>query len=167
MPLRAAERSSFPNISWRFSRISIPAAPPKPRRFPMPRLPLTDEQRDAVRASSSRLFIEAAPGAGKTTVAAERYGVLRFTNPGRSRRAITAVSFTRSATGELHRRIRSRWGSSALAWPHGVMTIDAMVLNIVESMLRQGVIHWLGDHTSLKVRDDWRGHHGYRWLRAE
>ncbi|HSH62480.1 MAG TPA: UvrD-helicase domain-containing protein [Acidimicrobiales bacterium] len=132
----------------------------------MPRLPLTDEQNDAVRAGDKRLFIEAAPGAGKTTVAAERYGVLRFTGSERSRLSVTAVSFTRSATSELHRRVRSRWGSSALTWPHSVMTIDMLVCYVVEHLLRSGVIRWPGDHTSLQVLDDWRGHRGYRWLIA-
>src|SRR4051794_39451618 len=107
----------------------------------MPRLPLTDEQKNAVGATAERLFIEAAPGAGKTTVAAERYGVLRFNRFG-AYRSITAVSFTRSATGELQRRVRSRWGSTALSWPHGVLTIDALVCSIVEYLLRQHVIRW-------------------------
>jgi DNA helicase-2/ATP-dependent DNA helicase PcrA len=130
----------------------------------MPRFPLTEEQKTAVRARTDRLFIEAAPGAGKTTVAAERYGVLRFGRASRSSRSITAVSFTRSATGELHHRIRRRWGSSALTWPHGVMTIDTLVCNIVQHLLRQGIVRWPGDHTQLQVLDDWRGHRGYRWL---
>jgi DNA helicase-2/ATP-dependent DNA helicase PcrA len=75
----------------------------------MPRVALTDEQKAAASASDQRLFIEAAPGAGKTTVAAERYGILRYTRPTGSGGSITAVSFTRSATGELFRRIRGRW----------------------------------------------------------
>jgi DNA helicase-2/ATP-dependent DNA helicase PcrA len=132
----------------------------------MPRLPLTEEQKDAVGAPAGRLFIEAAPGAGKTTVAAERFGVLRFNQRSRGAGPIVAVSFTRSATGELHRRVRRRWGSSALSWPHRVMTIDSLVCNIVGHLLREGVIRWPGDHTSLEVLDDWRGHRGYRWLIA-
>ena len=44
----------------------------------MPRLPLTDEQKKASTSRDRRLFIEANPGSGKTTVAAERYGILRF-----------------------------------------------------------------------------------------
>jgi len=132
----------------------------------MPRLPLTNEQNDAARADNNRLFIEAAPGAGKTTVATERYGVLRYTKSNRSRRAITAVSFTRSATGVLYSRVRSRWGSSALSWPHAVMTIDSLVCKIVQHLLHQHVVRWPGDHTSLVVLDSWHGHRGYRWLRS-
>lgn len=132
----------------------------------MPRLSLTDQQKDAVRSQCERLFIEATPGAGKTTVAAERFGVLRFSGTAVRQRSISAVSFTRSATAELHRRVRHRWGSSALTWPHHVTTIDTLICNIVEHLLRQSVIRWPGDHTSLQVLDDWRGHRGYRWLGA-
>jgi DNA helicase-2/ATP-dependent DNA helicase PcrA len=132
----------------------------------MPRVALTDEQKAAASASYQRLFIEAAPGAGKTTAAAERYGILRYTRPMRSRGSITAVSFTRSATSELFRRIRGRWGSTAVIWPHGVMTIDMLICNVVEHLLRRGVIRWPGGHTALDVLDDWRGHRGFRWLGA-
>ncbi len=130
----------------------------------MARLRLTDEQKAAVGAPDQRLFIEAAPGTGKTTVAAERFGVLRFTGPPHPEQSTTAVSFTRSATSELHRRVAVRWGSRALDWPNGVVTIDALICNIVQHLLRAGVIRWPGEHTSLQVLDDWRGHRGYRWL---
>lgn len=132
----------------------------------MPRPPLTDEQTTASTSRERRLFIEANPGSGKTTVAAERYGIIRFAGSGRSAKAVTAVSFTRSATGELTRRVRGRWGTKALAWPHGVMTIDSLVCEVVHHLLQQGCIHWPGDHVSLEVLDDWRGHSGYRWLTA-
>lgn len=130
----------------------------------MPRLPLTEEQRQASTSRHRRLFIEANPGSGKTTVAAERYGILRFDGTPEESRAIMAVSFTRSATSELNRRIRERWGRKATGWPHGVMTIDSLVCDIVHHLLRCGLIRWLGDHRTLQVLDDWRGHQGYRWL---
>ncbi len=132
----------------------------------MPLPQLTDEQLAAVCAGNSRIFIEAAPGAGKTTVAAERYGVLRFNRGGVPRRAIEAVSFTRSATVELRRRVVYRWGSTALNWPNDVQTIDGLVSEILHYLLRQGILHWPADHTELEVLDDWRGHRGYRWLNA-
>lgn len=132
----------------------------------MPRPTLTDEQKTAAGASARRLFIEANPGSGKTTVAAERFGVLRFSRRGASEKSVTAVSFTRSATGELTRRVRGRWGTKALAWPHGVSTVDTLVHAIVQHLLRTGRITWPGGHTTLEVLDDWRGHNGYRWLVA-
>jgi DNA helicase-2/ATP-dependent DNA helicase PcrA len=130
----------------------------------MPRPRLTDEQRTAVTARSPRIFIEANPGSGKTTVAAERFGLIRFEPRAVGSQATTAVSFTRSATLELHRRIKGRWGASAVSWPHGVTTIDTLVFSIVQHLLRTGRIQWPGGHTSLQVLDDWRGHQGFRWL---
>jgi DNA helicase-2/ATP-dependent DNA helicase PcrA len=132
----------------------------------MPRPPLTNEQRTAVIARSPRIFIEANPGSGKTTVAAERFGLIRFEQRSGASQATTAVSFTRSATSELHKRIKGRWGSGALSWPHGVTTIDTLVFTIVQHLLRTGRIHWPGGHTALEVLDDWRGHQGFRWLPA-
>jgi len=79
-------------------------------------------------------------------------------------KSVTAISFTRSATGELTRRVRARWGTRALAWPHGVSTIDALVHAIIHHLLRTGRLAWPGGHTTLEVLDDWRGHAGYRWL---
>lgn len=128
----------------------------------MPRPQLTDEQRDAVCAGNARIFIEAAPGAGKTTVAAERYGVLRFNRGQVAGNGITAVSFTRSATTELLHRVTTRWGSSAVSWPPGVLTIDGLVCKIVEHLLRSDIVHWPNGFTKLEVLDDWRGHRGYR-----
>lgn len=130
----------------------------------MARPKLTEEQRAAATASARRLFIEANPGSGKTTIAAERFGVLRFGRNQGAQRSVTAISFTRSATAELTRRVRGRWGSGALAWPHGVSTVDALVSVIVHHLVRTGRIRWPGGHTTLEVLDDWRGHSGYRWL---
>src|SRR5579884_2220915 len=130
----------------------------------MARKSLTNEQRDAVCARSNRSFIEAAPGAGKTTVAAERFGVLRFTGSPAPRSRVAGISFTRAATGELAGRVRGRWGPTALAWPSRVSTIDQLVYAVLQYLLRRGLIRWPGDHTSLRVLDTWRGHKGYRWL---
>lgn len=130
----------------------------------MTRLPLTEQQKTAACFTDRRLFIEAAPGSGKTTVAAERFGVLRFAGESAGTGAIAALSFTRSATWELHTRIRSRWGSSSLAWPHRVMTIDTLLCELLQHLLRTGLLRWPGDHTSLQVLDAWRGHRGFRWL---
>jgi DNA helicase-2/ATP-dependent DNA helicase PcrA len=130
----------------------------------MPQPTLTDEQRLAATSRSPRLFIEASPGSGKTTVAAERFGVLRFDGRQPDGGAVVALSFTRSATSELRRRVAGRWGVPAMAWPHRVMTIDALICEIVHHLLGAGLIEWLGGHTHLEVLDDWRGHRGYRWL---
>jgi len=123
------------------------------------RLPLNDEQKAAITTGADRVFIEAAPGAGKTTVATERFGLSRF---GRARdgRGVVAVSFARSARGELDQRVRRRWGSNALRWPHKVWTLDSLHFALVQHLLRSGAITWPAGVTELQVVDTWRGHKG-------
>jgi DNA helicase-2/ATP-dependent DNA helicase PcrA len=127
------------------------------------RLSLTSEQRRAAATSAPRAFIIAAPGSGKTTVAAERYGVVRYNGAFDSHR-ILALSFARSAKQELAERIRWRWGSAALAWPHEAVTLDGLHRELVTYLLRTGVIQWPGGHTELTVIDTWRGQAGARYL---
>ena len=86
---------------------------------------LTDEQLTAAGSSLPRLFLQAAPGSGKTTVAAQRFGARRYSSvqPLSDQvdgRAVLAVSFTRSATRELRGRVQRTWGSTALRWPHRI-----------------------------------------------
>jgi DNA helicase II / ATP-dependent DNA helicase PcrA len=126
---------------------------------------LSDEQKLAAATYAERAFIEAGPGSGKTTIAAERYGVLRF--DGKScGSGLLALSFARSARGELEDRVRRRWGSHALQWPHRVWTLDALHCAIVFHLLRTGAITWPGGHTELLVHDSWRGHVGSRLLNS-
>lgn len=129
------------------------------------RLPLTDEQKRAATNSAARVYIEASPGSGKTTVAAERYGVARFGSP-TDGRGVLALSFARSARGELHERVRRRWGGNAMRWPHKVWTLDLLHFAIVRHLLASNVLEWPGGHTELEVVDSWRGHTGSRWRDA-
>lgn len=125
------------------------------------RLPLTDQQKTAATASDRRVYIEASPGSGKTTVATERFGVNRFAadsyGPG-----VVALSFARSARGELERRVRQRWGVDAMRWPHQVLTLDSLHCALVGHLLRSGVIEWPGGARELTVTDSWRGIPGAR-----
>ena len=132
----------------------------------MAAIALTDEQKRAATAPTPRLFIEATPGSGKTTVAAARFGIARFASISAEPSIVAALSFTRSATSELLRRIKDRWGPSAASWPHRVATIDSFVCDILHFLLRSGLIVWPKHHTLLEVIDDWRGHRGYRDLDA-
>lgn len=138
------------------------AAPAEPRRLPRPRSRLTDEQLCAVAATESCVFIEAAPGSGKTLVAAHRFGLLRFAQPPDGR-AVVAVSFTRAATRELRQRIIRIWGRSALTPPHRVITIDTMLWELLTYLLRAGHIIWPGGHVDLQVMDTWELHADHRW----
>jgi DNA helicase-2/ATP-dependent DNA helicase PcrA len=137
-----------------------PSTPAWPMRFR-----LSDEQKLAAATDATRVFIEAGPGSGKTTVAAERYGVLRFDGP-TCGPGLLALSFARSARGELEDRVRRRWGSHALRWPHRVWTLDSLHRGIVGHLLRTGAITWPGGHTQLTVHDSWQGHRGSRKLRS-
>ena len=129
-------------------------------------LTLTREQKRAAATDAHRVFIIAAPGSGKTTVAAERYGVIRYSErpDGRS---ILALSFARSARGELERRIRQRWGNSALRWPHRASTLDTLHHGLLSQLLRTEEILWFGGHKELMVIDSWRGQQGARPLEAD
>jgi len=124
---------------------------------------LTAEQRHAAAATAAHAFIVAAPGAGKTTVAAERYGVSRYlgTEPGLR---TLGVSFARSATQELRHRVQERWGTRAVGWPNDVKTLDAFHCELVRYLLVTGTLRWPGGHTELTVLDTWRGQHNARYL---
>jgi DNA helicase II / ATP-dependent DNA helicase PcrA len=129
----------------------------------MARVTLTEEQKHAAAFRGPRLYIEANPGSGKTVVASERFGFLRFQRaPGNS--AIAGLSFTRSATRELRTRVENRWGTAALSWPHYVTTIDTLVCSALHGLLKIGLIRWPGGHVALDVLDNWQGHTGYRYL---
>lgn len=124
---------------------------------------LTDEQRLAAASSQSKLFIEAGPGTGKTTVSAQRFGVQRFASPHRhDARAVVAVSFTRAATYNLSRRVQRLWGPVALSWPHRIVTLDTIMCDLLHDLMRQQLVIWPNAPTlwpdgniELDVRDSW------------
>lgn len=124
---------------------------------------LTSEQRRAATSHSPRLFVVAGPGCGKTTVAAERFGVERYHST-HDPRGVLALSFARSATSELRRRVKRNWGTSGTQWPHRVATIDSLLCEVAQFLLRRGVIAWPNGLTTLTVLDTWRGQRGCRRL---
>lgn len=116
----------------------------------------TDEQLRAAASTARGLFVEAAPGSGKTTVAAHRFALQRFGRADRrDPRGVVAVSFTRSATWELRTRVQRLWGSTALRPPHRIVTLDTLVCDLIHVLLGQGELQWPGGHTTLDVRDTW------------
>ncbi|KAB8197657.1 AAA family ATPase [Nonomuraea phyllanthi] len=115
---------------------------------------LTDEQLLAAAAIEPAVFIEAAPGSGKTTVAAERYGFLHYNNLADSR-ATVALSFTRAATRELRNRVARTWGLGALRSPNRVVTIDTLLSELLSFLLDGNHLRWPGGHTDLRVLDGW------------
>lgn len=116
---------------------------------------LTPEQLLAVGSQHRCLYIEAAPGSGKTTVSAQRFGLHRFT-PTTDHRAVVAASFTRSATQEIRNRVLRYWGPSALTWPHRVATLDTVLCDVLAHLLQTGILQWPGENRELEVLDTWR-----------
>jgi len=127
------------------------------------RLPLTTEQRRAAATTVAHAFIVAAPGAGKTTVAAERYGVARYLDSRAGMRTL-GVSFARSATQELRERVQGRWGKRAVDWPNDIKTLDSLHCELVKHLLVTRTLHWPDGRTDLTVLDTWRGQTGARYL---
>lgn len=132
---------------------------------------LTSEQLAAIASPLDRIFIEAEPGSGKTTVAALRFGVLRFATAAavkesRDDRAVIALSFTRSATAELRGRVIQEWGRPALRRPHRILTIDTLIYELVEYLLVTGTLQWPGGFTELEVHDSWASIVSLKWGRA-
>ena len=122
---------------------------------------LTDEQRLAAGTSARHVFIEAGPGTGKTTVSAHRFAVQRFQPADRGDdRAVVAVSFTRSATWSLWRRVQRIWGPSAVVWPHRVVTLDTIMSDLLHDLLGCGLLTWPNGHTTLSVHDSWASFSG-------
>jgi DNA helicase-2/ATP-dependent DNA helicase PcrA len=128
---------------------------------------LTEQQRLAIGTKTTRLFIEAGPGTGKTTVSAHRFGVHRFQPDARhDPRAVVAVSFTRAATLNLVRRVQRLWGTRAVTWPHRVVTLDTIMYDLTHDLLQAGLLRWPNDHTELRVEDSWSSFSGSTWNRT-
>jgi Superfamily I DNA and RNA helicases len=123
---------------------------------------LIDEQLRAASAAEKRLYIEASPGSGKTSVAAERFGLLHFGAPADGR-ATLGFTYTRLAAAELRERVRSRWGSAALRWPNRIDTLDSLLRDILTRLLRTGQLHWPGGHEELIVSDTWEAWRVRTW----
>lgn len=139
----------------------------------MVRSTLTPEQLVPATSREPRTYVEAAPGSGKTYLSVERYGYLRYGLLRSDHRGIAAVSFARSASGELRGRIVRRWGRSAASWPNFVGTIDELNRRVLRRLLEERLLHWPGGHTDIDVADSWRQAAGARsrvakekgWLR--
>jgi DNA helicase II / ATP-dependent DNA helicase PcrA len=132
---------------------------------------LTAEQIAAAGTDLPRVFLEAAPGSGKTTVAAQRFGARRYNGSPivsgtPDHRAVMAVSFTRSATRELKGRVRRTWGPTALRWPHRIVTLDALIYDLMRYLLAGQLIRWPGGHVELQVHDSWKVLVPHSWTRT-
>ena len=123
---------------------------------------LTDAQVLAAAAPDRLVNVISAPGSGKTTIAAERYGYQRY--QAGDLRGVLGLTFNRAAAAELRRRIDLRWGTNCIRPAHRVVTFDHLHVDLLTHFLSEGKVTWPNAATSLDVRDDYRGVKGFRFL---
>lgn len=112
---------------------------------------------------SRLVHIQSAPGSGKTTVAAIRYGFQRYNS--KSSRGTLGLSFARSAAAELSLRVTSMWGSQCIQPPHALKTIDQLHVDILNHCIRDGTIKWPYETTLKEVVDNYEGFDGFIFLK--
>ena len=123
---------------------------------------LTNAQVLAAAAPDRLVNVISAPGSGKTTIAAERYGYQRY--QAGDLRGVLGLTFNRAAAAELRRRIEVRWGANCIRPAHRVITFDHLHVELLTHLLHEGEVTWPNGATSLDVRDDYRGAKGFRPL---
>lgn len=126
---------------------------------------LTNAQVLAAAAQDRLVNVVSAPGSGKTTVATERYGYLRYQRG--DTRGVLGLTFNRAAATELHRRIDARWGANCIRSGHRVVTFDHLHVDFLTRLLSLGKLTWRDGITTLDVCDDYRGFKGYRFLKMD
>jgi DNA helicase II / ATP-dependent DNA helicase PcrA len=87
------------------------------------------EQQEVVEHGGGPLLVVAGPGTGKTRTVVERIG--RLIGDGVSPRAITAISFTRKAAGELGERLVAELGEEGARV--GASTFHALALDLLRA----------------------------------
>ena len=125
---------------------------------------LTNAQVLAAAATDRLVNVVSAPGSGKTTIAAERYGYLRYQRG--DTRGVLGLTFNRASAAELHRRIHARWGTNCIRPAHRVVTFDHLHIELLTRLLRLGKLTWPNGITTLDVRDDYLSFKGYRFLKT-
>jgi DNA helicase II / ATP-dependent DNA helicase PcrA len=129
--------------------------------------PLKSTQAPAALSPEGRVLIEAPPGSGKTFVAVERFGFLRYKMHINDRRGVAALSFARSAAGELRSRIAHRWGYSTTRGPNHIGTIDDLHRSLLRILLVSEDVQWPGDINEPEVLDSWERSDGAVSLKDE
>jgi DNA helicase-2/ATP-dependent DNA helicase PcrA len=121
---RAARRGSRPLVPGEpMQQVELPGA------LERGAVALEREQQRAVDHEAGPLLVLAGPGTGKTRVIVQR--IARLVRSGISARAITAISFTRRAAGELRERLEQLLG--ARARPIDTLTFHALGLGLLRA----------------------------------
>lgn len=119
---------------------------------------MTPVQLRAATSNAKLLYVKAGPGSGKTFLATEAFGYLRYNRYARDPRGIVGLTFARSARRELETRVRMRWGSRTTAWPNSVCTLDELHRMLVRMLNRHGFIDWPGGTVPGRPEDSWHQH---------
>lgn len=125
---------------------------------------LTDAQVLAAAATDRLVNVISSPGSGKTTIATERYGYLRY--QAGDLRGVAGLTFNRAAADELRHRVKLKWGDTCIKPPHCVITFDHLHVDLLSHLIREGKITWPDSIDTLDVRDNYNGSKGFRYLKA-
>lgn len=119
---------------------------------------MTPEQLRAATTDHRLCFVNAGPGSGKTFLASEAFGYLRFVRHRGAPVGVVGVTFARSARKELEDRIRVRWGARAIGWPNSIYTFDELHRRLVRYLVYQQLIDWPGGSLPDHPEDSWALH---------
>jgi DNA helicase-2/ATP-dependent DNA helicase PcrA len=117
---------------------------------------MTSEQLRAATTTATRCYVKAGPGSGKTYLAREAFGFLRYNRYQGDRRGVLGVTFARSARAELEARVRVRWGARAVGCPNGIYTFDELHRQLLRYLVFHGDIAWPSGAFPTEVDDTWR-----------
>jgi DNA helicase-2/ATP-dependent DNA helicase PcrA len=124
------------SFAFSFARRAAPVTPPAPVAIPAPvprpvvRSGLDEPQARVVEHGEGPLLVMAGPGTGKTRAVVQRIARL-IRERGVSARAITAITFTRKAAGELRERLAALLGPAAA--PLCALTFHAFGLELLRA----------------------------------
>lgn len=121
---------------------------------------MSPEQRSAATSRAALCYVKAGPGSGKTYLATEAFGFLRYKRYLNDRRGVLGVTFARSARAELQERVRTRWGARATAWPNAISTFDELHRTLLRHLVFNGYIPWPSGDLPVRVDDTWQDHPG-------
>ena len=119
---------------------------------------MTSTQLRAATSNRRLCYVNAGPGSGKTFLAAEAFGYLRFVRHRNKPGGVVGVTFARSARRELETRIRLRWGRRSVDWPNSICTFDELHRRLVRYLIHHGLLDWPGGEFPDRPEDSWAMH---------
>lgn len=119
---------------------------------------MTQEQLRAATTNRQLCYVKAGPGSGKTFLAAEAFGYLRYVRHRGAPGGVVGATFARSARKELEDRVRLRWGARAISWPNAICTFDELHRRLVRYLVHRQLIDWPGDSLPDSPEDSWAMH---------